>query len=187
MAAQAKDYKVVDAYIVHEGTKYDIKAMIAEFDWMESIDSPFVRCDMTILDSIQFGDILFGDEMVKLCFETYASIDPAQRNSRNAKKTRIDADLQIYKIGSVIKSERAKVYILHCSSPEVYLNEANRTFGGFGPHAQKPDTVRYVISQKLKAPQKIKHKGAIEPHSNINFISPNWLSLIHISEPTRPY
>ena len=174
MAAQAKDYKLVDAYVVHNDTKYDIKALIAEFTWMETIDSPFVRCDMTLLDSIQFGDVLFGDEMVKLCFETYASIDPEQRNSRNAKKTRIDADLQIYKIGSIIKNERAKVYILHCASPEVYLNEANRTFGGFGPHAQKPDTVQYVIAHKLKAPQKIKHKGAIEPHSNINFISPNW-------------
>ena len=52
MAAQAKDYKLVDAYVVHNDTKYDIKALIAEFTWMETIDSPFVRCDMTLLDSI---------------------------------------------------------------------------------------------------------------------------------------
>lgn len=170
----AKEYRLHDAYILMNDDKYDITGMIAEFQWYETIDSPFIRCDITMLDTIQFGDNLFGDEMLKLCFETYAAVKPENRGTRDPEREIIDHDLQIYKIGSVSKMERKKAYILHCASPEVYLNEANRTFGGYGPYAQKAEVVKDVIVNKLKAPQKIKHDEAIESHSNINFVSPNW-------------
>ena len=129
----AKEYRLHDAYILMNDDKYDITGMIAEFQWYETIDSPFIRCDITMLDTIQFGDNLFGDEMLKLCFETYAAVKPENRGTRDPEREIIDHDLQIYKIGSVSKMERKKAYILHCASPEVYLNEANRTFGGYGP------------------------------------------------------
>ncbi len=174
MSADTKEYRLHDAYVVVQDEKYDITEMIAEFQWYETIDSPFVRCDISMLDTVQFGDRLFGDEMVKLCFETYAAVPKNRRQSRDPERIMIDADLQIYKIGSVIKSERKKAYILHCSSPEIYLNESNRTFGALGPYAQKPEVIKTVISEKLKAPHKIKHDEAIEPHSNLNFVSPNW-------------
>ena len=174
MSADTKEYRLHDAYVVVQDEKYDITGMIAEFQWYETIDSPFVRCDISMLDTVQFGDRLFGDEMVKLCFETYAAVPKNKRQSKNPERIMIDADLQIYKIGSVVKQERKKAYILHCSSPEVYLNESNRTFGALGPYAQKPEVIKTVISEKLKAPHKIKHDEAIEPHSNLNFVSPNW-------------
>ena len=175
MATQdAKEFRIHDAYVVLNGEKFDIQPMIAEFQWYETIDSPFIRCDISILDTIQFGDNLFGDEMVKISFETYAGVTPDNRNQKDPEREVIDHDLQIYKIGSVVKSERKKAYILHCASPEVYLNEANRTFGGYGPYAKRPEVVKEVIKNKLKGSAKIKHPNALEAHSNINFVSPNW-------------
>ena len=106
MATQdAKEYRLHDAYIVVQEQKYDITTMIAEFQWYETIDSPFIRCDLTMLDTVQFGDNLFGDEMVKLCFETYAGVKPENRGKRDAQREIIDHDLQIYQIGSVYKLE----------------------------------------------------------------------------------
>ena len=82
----AKEYRLHDAYILMNDDKYDITGMIAEFQWYETIDSPFIRCDITMLDTIQFGDNLFGDEMVKLCFETYAGVKPENRGKRDAQR-----------------------------------------------------------------------------------------------------
>lgn len=168
----AKDYKLNDLTVLVKDQKYDIRDLVAEFSWYESIDSAFVRCDITLLDSIQFDDLLRGDEYISISFETYASVQP--NKSGKGKKTPVSYILQLYKIGNVIKQERTKVYTLHCGSPEMYNNEANRAFGAFGPNAKKPKIVESMIADFLRAPNKMKHSGAIEPYSNYNLVSPNW-------------
>ena len=160
----SKDYKLKDLTLVtQDGEKWDIRDLCMELNWYESIDSPFIRCDISILDAVNFDEKLRGDEYITFTLETFAS-----------KKTPIVYMMQVYKVGAISKSERSKVYILHCGSPELYNNEANRAFGCFGPVSGKPEVVERMIKDYLKAPAKMKHKGAVEPYSFMNVVSPNW-------------
>ena len=146
--------------------KLDIIDMVGEFNWMESIDSPFIRCDIAILDSVNFDDNLRGSEEIQIQFETSAAGRVNQGKFKTIKHT-----LRVYQIGSVVKQERTKMYILHCASPEIYANESNRAFGAFGPMAGRTDIVERMLMKKLDIPSK---KVNIEPYSNANCVSPNW-------------
>ena len=157
--SSAKSYKLSKIDVLIGDKKVDIRELVSEFNWFESIDSSFIRCDFAILDTVQFDDNLLGSEIVHLTFE-----------STTEKKSRIVHTLQIYKIGSIVKQERAKMYILHCASPEIYENEANRAFGQFGPVSGKTDIVKRMIKDHLNSPK----KTHIESHTNINVLSPNW-------------
>ena len=157
--SSAKSYKLSKIDVLIGDKKVDIRELVSEFNWFESIDSSFIRCDFAILDTVQFDDNLLGSEIVHITFE-----------STTEKKSRIQHTLQIYKIGSIVKQERAKLYILHCSSPEIYENEANRAFGQFGPVSGKTDIVKRMVKDHLNSSK----KTHIEAHTNINVLSPNW-------------
>ena len=157
--SSAKSYKLSKIDVLIGDKKVDIRELVSEFNWFESIDSSFIRCDFTILDTVQFDDNILGSEIVHITFE-----------STTEKKSRIQHTLQIYKIGSIVKQERAKLYILHCSSPEIYENEANRAFGQFGPVSGKTDIVKRMVKDHLNSSK----KTHIEAHTNINVLSPNW-------------
>ena len=129
--SSAKSYKLSKINVRIGDQKVDIRELVSEFNWFESIDSAFIRCDFAILDTVQFDDNLLGSELIDITFE-----------STIENKSRIQHVLQIYKIGSIVKQERAKMYILHCASPEIYENEANRAFGQFGPVSGKTDIVK---------------------------------------------
>ena len=45
---------------------YDIRDLIASIDYYESIDSPFLRCDISIVDSIDLYKQIRGKEVIKL-------------------------------------------------------------------------------------------------------------------------
>ena len=155
----AKSYKLSKIDVLIGDKKVDIRELVSEFNWFESIDSSFIRCDFVILDTVQFDDNILGSEIIHITFE-----------STTEKKSRIQHTLQIYKIGSIVKQERAKQYILHCSSPEIYENEANRAFGQFGPVSGKTDIVKRMVKDHLNSSK----KTHIEAHTNINVLSPNW-------------
>ena len=157
--SSAKSYKLSKIDVLIGDKKVDIRELVSEFNWFESIDSSFIRCDFVILDTVQFDDNLLGSEIIHITFE-----------STTEKKSRIQHTLQIYKIGSIVKQERAKQYILHCSSPEIYENEANRAFGQFGPVSGKTDIVKRMVKDHLNSSK----KTHIEAHTNINVLSPNW-------------
>ena len=107
----SKSYKLQKVDIVFDdGEKADIKDMVGEFNWMESIDAPFIRCDIAILDSVNFDDNLRGSEEVHIQFETDAAKSINQGKFKNIKHK-----LRVYQIGSVVKQERTKMYILHLS------------------------------------------------------------------------
>ena len=162
-----KSYKLQKVDIIFDdGEKADIIDMVGEFNWMESIDSPFIRCDISILDSVNFDDNLRGSEEIQIQFETSAAGRINQGKFKTIKHT-----LRVYQIGSVVKQERTKMYILHCASPEIYSNESNRAFGAFGPMAGRTDIVERMLMKKLDVPSK---KVNIEPYSNANCVSPNW-------------
>ena len=145
--------------------KLDIKAVISEFQWFESIDSPFIRLDVAILDSTDLDTRLYGTEKLEIEFSTFAGQEDGK------KEGRCKATFKMYKIGSVIKKERAKMYILHFAPEAMYYNEANRAFGMFGVKNGKQDVVQKMLRQYLKIPNK---EIFIEGHTFMNVISPNW-------------
>tara|TARA_B100000073_G_scaffold104336_1_gene83567 strand:- start:3170 stop:4561 length:1392 start_codon:yes stop_codon:yes gene_type:complete len=143
---------------------FDIRQLAAEFIWYESIDSPFCRLDISIIESVDFINFLRGGEVVHLELVTDAS-----------KGESIKWTGQVFKIGSVTKTERTSNYMLNCVSTESFNNEVNRVFGSFGPATKDRDSIpKHIIKEYLKAGKKIKHSGAIESCSKVNFVSPNW-------------
>ena len=96
---------------------YDIRDIVMDFSYYESIDCPFIRCDFTILDSVDFNKTLMGGELIHVKIDTNSSGDQP-----------LNVKLRVHKIGSIIKSERGQLYIIHCVSPEMYNNEMEKVF-----------------------------------------------------------
>ena len=146
------------------GEKYDIRDIVIDFVYYESIESPFIRCDFTIADSVDFNKTLMGGEMIHVKLECNSS-----------KGDDMDIKFRVYKIGSIIKSERGQMYILHTATPEIYSNEMKKVFKSFGPMhgAQSKDQIPKHMLRKSRETNRVKDKY-MEHHSTINFISPNW-------------
>ena len=146
------------------GDKYDFRDIMESMEYYESIDSPFLRCDFTIIDSIDFNKLLIGGEKISVKVVT---------NSSGEKP--IELKLRVFKIGSLVKQERGQIYILHCVSPEAYANEMNKVFKPFGPIGKNVENIpKHICSEYLKAPKKKTKDGNFEKHSKISFISTNW-------------
>lgn len=146
--------------------KWNIEEMILEFVYYESIESPFLRMDMTLLDAIDFNLMLQGGEKVRIKMTTDSALDGEK----------LDIEMQVYKIGSIVKAERGQMYTLHCVSPEMYNNEMFKVFRAFGPGkgaVDKDNIPKYIVKEYLKAPKKI-GKNAFENHSKYTFIAPSW-------------
>ena len=94
---------------------YDIRDLVASIDYYESIDSPFLRADVAIVDSIDLYKSIRGKEVVKIKF-----------TSESSDNDPLEVVFRVFKLGSFIKNERAAMYILHLTSHEAFLNEANR-------------------------------------------------------------
>ena len=146
------------------GETYDIREIVVDFTYYESIESPFIRCDFTIADAVDFNKTLMGGETIHVKLECESS-----------KGDDMDMKFRVYKIGSIIKSERGQMYILHTATPEIYSNEMKKVFKSFGPMdgAKNPDHIPKHLLKKYWETDKMKSKY-MEPHSTINFISPNW-------------
>ena len=144
---------------------FDIGDLVASIEYYESIDSPFLRCDIAIVDSIDLYKKIRGKEIVKI-----------KITSESSNKDPLEVIFRIFKMGSFIKNERAAMYILHLVSHEAFLNEANRVFGAFGPcekHKDKDNLPRFIAKEYLKAGEKAKNKNFEKP-SKVCFSCPNW-------------
>ena len=151
------------------GKKYDIREMVIDFAYHESIESSFLRCEFSILDTLDFNRLLQGGETVTIKATTATSVD----------KIPLEVDLLIYKIGSISKSERGQLYILHCVSPEMYNDESNKVFKAFGPGqgALDADCIPRMICEKYlkRKGKKNKFKAAnFENHSKYTFVACSW-------------
>ena len=85
----------------NDGETFDITELILSFNYHESIESAFLRCDISILDSVDFNTNLIGGEKVRIKMTTNSSIG----------KEALDTTLIVYKIGSISKTERGQLYI----------------------------------------------------------------------------
>ena len=94
-------------------------------------------------------------------------------------KEALDTTLIVYKIGSISKTERGQLYILHCVSPEMYNDESNKVFKAFGPGegALDSDCIPRMICEKYlrRKGKKNKFKAAnFENHSKYTFVACSW-------------
>ena len=55
-----------DKFKKDKKNSFDIRQLAAEFIWYESIDSPFCRLDISIIESVDFINFLRGGEIVHL-------------------------------------------------------------------------------------------------------------------------
>tara|TARA_B100000029_G_scaffold145514_1_gene140706 strand:- start:2011 stop:3489 length:1479 start_codon:yes stop_codon:yes gene_type:complete len=150
------------------GDKLDIGQLVVDFEYHESIESSFLRCDFSIFDAVDFNKNLLGGEYIDVELVTAAAL----------KEEHLKFRMQVFKIGSIIKSERGQMYILHCVSPEMYIDEMNKVFKGFGPGdgAVDEDCIpKYICENYLKAKggDKIKKKN-FENHSKYTFLACSW-------------
>ena len=84
--------------------EYDIKDLVGNFLYYESIEAPFVRLELTMIDSVDFNLNLQGGEKVEVNLKTLAADD----------KGILKLEFKVYKIGDIIKSERGQMYKLFC-------------------------------------------------------------------------
>ena len=151
-----------------DGDTYDITELVLEFSYHESIESPFLRCDISILDAVDFNSALIGGEKVRIKMTTATAFD----------KDPLDTELVVFKIGSISKTERGQMYILHCISPEMYHDEANKIFKAFGPGdgSVNADCLPKLICEKYlkaKGGKKVR-KDNFENHSPVSFLACSW-------------
>jgi hypothetical protein len=163
----SRQYKLKKLEIKLSKETKDIRELVADFQYHEAIEAPFIRCDFTILDAADFNKSLQGGEEITVELETDSS------KGQSLKFTN-----KIWKIGSIIKSERGQMYILHTVSPEMFGNELNKVFDAFGPESKndKDNIPLFICKDWLlaKSPSnKIKSEN-FESHSKITFISPSW-------------
>ena len=147
---------------------YDIRDLVIDFTYTESIDSPFLRVDFSMVDAIDFNKLLIGGEIVSVKLTTESS-------TLTGNKQSLEFKVRVFKIGSTLKSERGQLYILHCTSPEAYTNEMNKVFKPFGPAGKDVDHIpKHICKEYLKAPKEKTKDVNFETHSKISFISTNW-------------
>ena len=126
---------------------------------MSSIDSPTMRMEIAIYDTIDLSSKLQGNEYVKLTMKTDSS-----------GEEELEIIQKVYKIGSVTKAERAQTYIIYTTSPSTALNETNRVFKSFEDQPGST-TVEDVEKGYLK---ETTHNMWEKSAGNYNFISTSW-------------
>ena len=85
-----------------QGTSYDIRDICVDFAYYESIDSPFIRCDFTILDSTDFNKTLMGGEKVMIDMFTASS-----------GKKPLKCELRVHKMTASLSLSGDDVYLTH--------------------------------------------------------------------------
>ncbi len=168
---QSRQFKVnkITLTTIREEKEYDLKDMVASFQYYESIEAPFVRVELVVIDSIDFNLNLQGGEPVAINLKTLSADG----------KGDLKLDFKVYKIGDIIKSERGQMYKLFCCSPEMYNNELNKVFKAFGPideggSKDVENIPKFVTKKYLKAPGKRIKEENFEAHSRVMVVSPNW-------------
>ena len=138
---------------------FDLRGLCSGFNIISSLDSPTIRMEIAIYDTIDMSKNLQGNEYIKLSIRTDSS-----------GEEELEIIQKVYKIGSVTKSERAQTYIIYTTSPSTALNETNRVFKSFEDQ-QGSVTVEDVEKSYLK---ETTHNMWEPSAGNYNFISTSW-------------
>ena len=58
----------------HDGDKFDIENIVVDFSYHESIESAFLRCDISIVDAVNFYQRLQGGEKIYINIVTATAL-----------------------------------------------------------------------------------------------------------------
>lgn len=143
-----------------EGRAVDLRGVCPGFKYIESIDSPSIRMEIAIADTIDLIKDLTGNEFIQIELESDSAPDQP-----------LFIRQRIFKIGAVTKSERIQAYVLYTVSPEAYNNETNRVFRSF-KYKTGTDHVKEVMTKFLKsAGRQYSYEASA---GNFNFLAPSW-------------
>ena len=147
---------------------YDMRTMCSAFNYYESVESPSIRMELVIYDTLDLAKSIVGNEYIKIRLTADASPDDE-----------LEVIQKVFKVGEVTKSERAQTYILYTVSPDATNNESNRVFAGFkdkpGEQIGKEIQTKFLKSAKPKVQRWEPARG------NFNFVSPSWRAFDCIS------
>lgn len=151
--------KVNEAEIA-DGALIDMRKVCSGWNYIESIDSPSVRMEIAIYDTVDLISSLSGNELIQLTIET-----------DSAPGASLEIEQRIFKIGNIIKSERAVAYMIFTVSPETINNETNKVFKSFKGNIGSAH-VKTLVDEKLMSAGK---EYSYEPSKgNFNFIATTW-------------
>ena len=138
----------------------DLRKVCSGWNYIESINSPSVRMEFAIYDTLDLISTLTGNELIQLTIETDSAPDQS-----------LEIEQRIFKIGNVVKSERAVAYMIYTVSPETHNNETNKVFKVFKDDLGSSH-VDWILENKLKTFGKT---NVVEPtKGNFNFIACTW-------------
>ncbi len=60
--------------VTKDDKKWNIEEMVMDFEYFESIEAPFLRCDFTILDAVDFNLKIQGGEKINVNITTGSAI-----------------------------------------------------------------------------------------------------------------
>lgn len=147
---------------------YDMRTMCSAFNYYESVESPSIRMEFVVYDTLDLAKYIVGNEYIKV-----------RMTSDSAPDAELEVIQKVFKIGEVTKSERAQTYILYTVSPDATNNESNRVFAGF---KDKPgDEIVKEIQTKFLKTSSLKIDRWEPARGNFNFVSPSWRAFDCIS------
>lgn len=154
------DQKVDQIEPLGEHSKVDFRGLCSGFNYIESIDSPSVRMEIAIFDTIDLISSMTGNEFIQITIET-----------DSAPGVELEIMQRIFKIGEITKSERAQLYVIYTVSPETINNETNKVFKSFKDDIGSAH-VDWCVKEKLKSSGK---NYSYEPSKgNFRFLAPTW-------------
>ena len=92
---QSRQFKVnkITLTTIRDEKEYDLKDMVGSFQYYESIEAPFVRVELVIIDSIDFNLNLQGGEPVAINLKTLSADDKGELKYIGIMKNNIRAHL----------------------------------------------------------------------------------------------
>ena len=143
-----------------EHSLVDVRKLCSGFNYIESIDSPSVRMEIAMFDTIDLISGMTGNEIIQITIET-----------DSAPGMELEISQKIFKIGEISKSERAQLYVIYTVSPETINNETNKVFKSFKDNIGSAH-VEWCVKEKLKSSGK---NYSYEPSKgNFRFLAPTW-------------
>tara|TARA_B100000214_G_C23972710_1_gene631048 strand:- start:3466 stop:5175 length:1710 start_codon:yes stop_codon:yes gene_type:complete len=154
------DQKVDQIEPLGEHSLVDVRKLCSGFNYIESIDSPSVRMEIAMFDTIDLISGMTGNELIQITIET-----------DSAPGMELEISQKIFKIGEITKSERAQLYVIYTVSPETINNETNKVFKSFKDNIGSAH-VEWCVKEKLKSSGK---NYSYEPSKgNFRFLAPTW-------------
>lgn len=162
------------------GKEFEIKDLVTSVDFYESLNSPYIKCEVTIIDAAGMIETtpIIGQEKIKL------SIKDLNTN------TKITRDFYVGSIQDYNKANSsASIYVLKLVTPEYMLNGLTLVSHAYtGPISQSISSIvkQYLNSEVKKVEASNGDYRVVVPNWN-PYKAIDWLTKRAISSKTYPY